>query len=122
MPSRLTTGQVRYTDPRINQILDALVRTSEAPSRSKLVEALSVEPILKAFGTWLARRREAGATYSELHAETGLPVPDLMAWAEPETTLSADDVARHLDLIARKTGIDVQGLWSHAPDYPLGPR
>lgn len=122
MPSRLTTVQVRYTDPRINQILDVLVRTSEAPSRSKLVEALSTEPILRAFGTWLTRRREAGVTYSALHAETGLPVPELMALAEPEAQVSDADVGRHLALIAQKTGLNVQELWSNAPAYKLGPR
>lgn len=122
MPSRLPTVQVRYADPRINRILDVLVRTAEAPSKSKIVETFSVEPIMRAFSTWIAKRIKSGATYSELHAETGLPVPDLMGLAEPEMELDETDIARHLEAIAQKTGIDMKRLWAEAPAYDLGPR
>lgn len=121
MPSRVPTVQVRYADPRINRILDVLVRTAGAPSKSKLVETLSVEPIMHAFGTWIAKRIKSGTTYSELHAETRMPVPDLMALAEPEMELDATDIARHLEAIAQKTGIDMTRLWAEAPAYELEP-
>lgn len=122
MPSRIPTVQVRFSDPRINQILDVLVKSSEATSKSKLLEALSVEPIMRAFQVWLAKRIENGATYSELHAETGLPVPELMGMVEPQLALNEEEVARHLEAISRRTGVDVHRLWSEAPTYELGPR
>lgn len=122
MPSHLPTVQVRYSDPRINRILDLLVRTSEAPSKSKLVESLSVEPIMRAFGAWLAKRLQNGTTYSELHVETGLPVPELMTLAEPELALDEAEMTRHLEAVSRRVGIDVAQIWKEAPVYVLGPR
>lgn len=121
MPSHLPTVQVRYSDPRINRILDVLVRTAEAPSKSKLVEALSIEPIMRAFGAWLAKRVQNGATYSELHVETGLPVPELMALAEPDLGLDEAEIARYLEAVGRKTGVDLGQFWQEAPPHDLGP-
>ncbi|HEY9900585.1 MAG TPA: hypothetical protein V6D00_15515 [Pantanalinema sp.] len=122
MPSRIPTVQVRFSDPRINKILDVLARSTEAHSKSKLLETLSVEPIMRAFQVWLAKRIENGATYSELHAETGLPVPELMSVVEPKLELDEAEITRHLEALTRKTGVDVRRLWAEAPGYELGPR
>ncbi|MNU09990.1 hypothetical protein D3C72_2568900 [compost metagenome] len=71
---------------------------------------------------WLAKRIENGATYSELHAETGLPVPELMSVVEPKLELDEEEITRHMEAITRRTGVDVRRLWAEAPDYELGPR
>ena len=121
MPSDVPSVQVRYSDPKITRILDALIRSGKAPSRSKLVEQLSVEPIMRAFCAWLAKSIQGGATYSELHAFTGLSVPDLMGLVEPELTLNDAEVTEHLRAISKRTGIDVEQLWIQAPEFKLGP-
>lgn len=121
MPSEIPTVQVRYSDHRIGKILDAFVRTGKATSRSKLVEQLSTEPILQAFRAWLVQRVQDGATYSELFEDTGIVVPELMALVEPEISLAASDISRHLKAVSASSGIDVERIWTDTQVSDIGP-
>jgi hypothetical protein len=121
MPSRLTPVQVRYSDPRINDYLNILSQANPAVSKSKLLEELSREPIINAFKNWVRARREAGATYSELFADTGIPVPELMEMAEDGSTMDAAEVAHHLKIVGDRTGVDLQAVWAETPAFKLGP-
>ena len=76
---------------------------------------------MRAFCSWLAQRLQGGATYSELHAFTGLSVPDLMSLVEPELTLDEGEVTEHLKAVSKRTGIDVEKLWAEALEFKLSP-
>ena len=121
MPSKVPAVQVRFADPRISRYLDILTSAGVAPSKSKLLEALSQNAILDAFHRWLVERRRQGATYSELFEETKIPVPEIMEIVEPELRPSEEEIRNHLKAIAAVTGIDLPSLWDKIPAFSPAP-